>query len=271
MLQNKRILVTRAKGQNQKLSRQLEAVGAIPVEFPTIRIVPPENIGPLDEAVANLNNYDWLILTSVNGVEHFWRRLTVAGKGAADLAHLKTAVIGPATAEAARKVGVRVDLMPQEHVAESLADALAAWGDISGQRMLLPTANIARNALPDALRAKGAIVNRVTAYQTKPVNNPGILPYILPELDILTFTSPSTVRNFVNLLQPDELRTAVASKTIACIGPITAEAARELGLRVDVVARKYTVPGLIEALEKQFEMQNEKFKKADGKEPKADH
>ncbi len=253
MLQNKRILVTRAKGQNQKLSRQLEAVGAIPVEFPTIRIIPPEDTGPLDEAIARLKNYDWLILTSVNGVEHFRRRLTAVGKGAADLAHLKTAVIGPATAKAARKVGLRVDLMPEEHVAESLADALAAWGDISGQRMLLPTANIARNALSNALRAKGAVVNRVTAYQTKAVNTPGSLPEILSQVDILTFTSPSTVRNLVNLLSAEE-KELLAEKTVACIGPITANAARSLGLRVDVVPDAYTISGLVEALKKQFKM-----------------
>ncbi|HHJ06224.1 MAG TPA: uroporphyrinogen-III synthase, partial [Anaerolineae bacterium] len=243
-------------GQNEKLSRQLEAIGAIPVEFSTIQIVPPEDSGPLDEAIANISDYDWLVLTSVNGVEHFWRRLTLAGKGAADLAHLKTAVIGPATAEAVRRagLGLRVDLTPEEHIAESLAEALIARGDIAGQNILLPTANIARNALPDALRAAGAIVNRVTAYQTKPVSIPGALPYILPEIDILTFTSPSTARNFVSLLSAEDKET-LAQKTVACIGPVTAKAARQLGLRVDLVPDTYTISGLIEALETQFKAQ----------------
>ena len=244
-LSGKRVLVTRAAGQNKQLCRQLETVGAFPVEFPTIQIVPPDNTGPLDTAIANLPTYQWLIFTSANGVTYFWQRFAAAGKTTADLHDIQIAAIGPATATALAELGLTVDLIPAEHVAEALVEAMP---NLDSQRILLPIADIARDVLAEGLQAKGALVDRVTAYQTQPVTAPGNLPALLPTLDILTFTSASTVRNFVNLLPSDNPAAAIGPALVACIGPITAQAAQEVGLPVHIVAETYTMPGLVEAL-----------------------
>jgi len=249
-LSGKRVLVTRAKGQNQKLSRQLEAVGAVPVEFPTIQITPPADTGPLADAIAHLDTYQWLIFTSVNGVKYFWQSLTAAGKGSADMQNIRLAAIGPATAAALNEYGLTIDLMPTEHVAEALVEAMTG---ITGQHVLLPTADIARDTLTTGLQAKGAGVDRVTAYQTRPVTEPGNLCTLLPTINILTFTSASTARNFANLLEPKSPADAIGQATVACIGPITAQAAEEMNLPVHIVAETYTIPGLVEALVKHFQ------------------
>ena len=245
-LRGKRVLVTRARGQNEKFSRELAAAGDVPVEFPTIQIVPPADFGPLDRAITDLAAYHWLIFTSVNGVDHFWQRLLQLSQSTAALRHIRVAAIGPATAAALRQQQVQVDLLPAEHVAEA---PLAAIGDVAGRRILLPTADIARSTLAAGLRASGASVDQVTAYQTQPVEDPGHLLDLLPAIDILTFTSGSTVRNFVNLLQTDFPATAIGPALVACIGPVTAQTAQELGLPVHIVAETYTITGLIQALE----------------------
>jgi uroporphyrinogen-III synthase len=246
-------LVTRAKGQNQKLSRQLVAVGAVPVEFPTIQITPPDDPTPLDTAIANLNTYQWLIFTSANGVKYFWQRLVAAEKGPADVQNIQLAAIGPATTTAISERGLSIDLMPNEHVAEALVDAM---NDIAGQHILLPTADIARDTLVTGLQAKGASVDRVTAYQTKPVTDSGNLPSLLPTIDVLTFTSASTVRNFVSLLEVENLAKTIETATVACIGPITARTAKDLALPVHIIAETYTIPGLVEALVNYFQNKN---------------
>ncbi len=248
-LQGKRVLVTRAAGQNTKLSRQLADLGAIPVEFPTIQIVPPADLTPLDDAIASLSQYDWLIFTSANGVTHFWLRLIAAGKSAADVQSLKIAVVGPATAAALEKFNVRVNHIPPQHVAESLLETLPVS---AGERVLYPTADIARPVLADGLRAKGVIVDRVTTYQTQPVTISGNLPELLPTLDVLTFTSSSTVRNFVALLNIAVPANAIGGAVVACIGPIAAQTARELGLPVHIVPSVYTIAGLVSAMEDYF-------------------
>ena len=249
-LRGKRVLVTRATGQNTKLSQQLASVGAVPVEFPTIQIGPPADPTPLNTAIVNLVNYQWLILTSANGVKYFWQHLLAAGKSASDLQNIRIAAIGPATAAEIRARGLTIDVIPAEHVAETL---VAAMPLITGQRILLPTADIARDALVDGLTIKGAIVDRVTAYQNTPVIDPGPLPNLLPTLDALTFTSASTARNFVNLLQPENPTTAIGPAIVACIGPITSNAAIDAGLPVHIVAETYTIPGLVEALQKYYQ------------------
>jgi len=250
-LRDKRVLVTRAIGQNTKLSQQLASVGAVPVEFPTIQIGPPADPTPLNTAIANLGNYQWLILTSANGVKYFWQHLLATGKNATDLQHMRIAAIGPATAAEIRARGLAIDVIPAEHMAEML---VAAMPHVTGQRMLFPTADIARDALVDGLAANGAIVERVTAYQNTPVTDPGDLPKLLPTLDVLTFTSASTARNFVNLLQPEKPTTAIGSAIVACIGPVTADAAADAGLPVHVIAETYTIPGLVEALQQYYQL-----------------
>jgi uroporphyrinogen-III synthase len=248
-LRGKRVLVTRAIGQNKKLSQQLTTVGAVPVEFPTIQIGPPTDPTPMNTAIANLSYYQWLILTSANGVKYFWQHLIALGKSASDLQHIRIAAIGPATATEIEARGLTVDLIPDKHVAEALVDAMP---DVSGQHILLPTANIARDALVDGLTARGAMVKRVTAYQNLPVTDPGNLPGLLPTLDVLTFTSASTAQNFVNLLQSENPAAAIGTAIVACIGPITADAATEVRLPVHIVAKTYTIPGLVETMQQYF-------------------
>ncbi|MFQ5577341.1 MAG: uroporphyrinogen-III synthase [Anaerolineae bacterium] len=244
-LKLKRILVTRAAGQNHKLSRLLEAAGAGVVEFPTIQITPPDDPAPLKATIAALSRYHWLAFTSANGVRFFWRALQAAGKGAADLQPTPLAAVGPATAAALRALDLTVACTPAEQTAEALA---AAMGDVAGQRILFPAAGIARPALETALRAKGGIVERVTAYQTRPVTQAGDLPALLPTLDALTFTSPSTAQNFVALLETPRPADATGGAVVACIGPTTAAAARESGLPVHLTAQPHTVEGLVKSL-----------------------
>lgn len=243
---NKRVLVTRASGQNTKLSEQLANYGAIPVEFPTIAILPANNPAPLDQAIARIKDYQWLIFTSQNGVNHFWQRWVMAGKKADDLQHLSIIAIGPATAKTLKIYSLQVDLMPENHIAEAVVEMM---GDIANQKVLLPTADIARDTIVTGLQQKGAIVERVTAYHTQPATDPGNLLAILPTLDALTFTSGSTVRNFVNLLPATTSPTnLIKDAIVACIGPVTAQTAQEMGLTVSVMAETYTTQGLVEAL-----------------------
>jgi uroporphyrinogen-III synthase len=243
-----RVVVTRSESQAEELCDHLRDLGAEPILFPVIAIVPPEVGGPLDQAIARLSDYDWIVFTSVNGVEHFWRRLVEAGRswGENGLDELpfrgKVAAIGPATAEALRQHGAPVHLMPGEYRAEAILDAI---GDVAGQRMLLPRADIARPALADGLRADGAQVDDVPAYRTVPGEPPrDAFEALCAGVDVVTFTSSSTVRNFVSLTRGLNY----GEPLIACIGPVTAATVRELGLRVDVVAEAYTIDGLLESL-----------------------
>ncbi len=244
-LRGKRVLVTRAAGQNANFSAQLADAGAVPVEFPTIRIVPPVDAAPLRAAIATLNSFDWVVLTSVNGVRFFRDALTAAGKSVEDLNTRKIAVVGPATAAELEKFGARIDHIPPKHVAESLAETLPVS---AGERVLYPTANIARDALERGLRQRGVQVTRVTAYRTEAVTDPQNLPELLPTVDMLTFTSASTVRNFAALLPPVPPAAAIGDAVVACIGPIAADAARSVGLPVHIVPEKYTIAGLVAAM-----------------------
>jgi uroporphyrinogen-III synthase len=231
------------------LGERLRALGAEPILFPVITILPPEAGGPLDEAVARLADYDWLIFTSVNGVEHFWARLTELVPAVRENGwpgapfRGKIAAIGPKTAAELHSHGVAVDLMPEEYRAEAILDEI---GDVAGLRILLPRADIARPALARGLRAAGAHVEEVTAYRTVQGHPPPAAFDILRAgVDVLTFTSSSTVRYFVALTDGLDY----GDPLIGCIGPVTAATAHELGLHVDIVAKEYTVDGLLEALE----------------------
>jgi len=243
-----RVVVTRPEDQAQELCGRLRALGAEPILFPTIAIAPPEAGGPLDQAIVRLIDYDWIIFTSVNGVDHFWTRLVEANRssGADGQANLsfpgKVAAIGPATAEALRQRGAPVHLIPAEYRAEAILHEI---GDVAGQRILLPRADIARPELADGLRAAGAQVDDVSAYRTVQ-GEPSAAAFdaLQAGVDVVIFTSSSTVRNFVSLTRG----LAYGDPLIACIGPVTAATARELGLQVDMVAKEYTVDGLLETL-----------------------
>jgi uroporphyrinogen-III synthase len=236
------ILVTRSREQARDLSEKLAELGACPIEFPTIQITPLEDTTHLDEAVRRVMDYDWVIFTSVNGVMAFWDRLLALGLDRMMLDGVRVAAIGPATARALTGRGIQLAFMPAEFVAERIAEGL---GEVSGLRILLPRAEIARKALVEQLAARGAQVDEVTAYRTLLAPVPADLD--LDRVDLLTFTSSSTVRNFVAICQQANLRLPAQAR-VACIGPITARTAQELGLRVDVVASQYTMDGLVEAI-----------------------
>jgi uroporphyrinogen III methyltransferase/synthase len=243
-----RVLVTRTRQQASALSARLRALGAEAIELPTISIAPPEDWAPLDTAIASLSSYDWIVFTSINGVGHFWTRLEAAGLDARALHGVHLAAIGPATAAELEARGLRPDYVPQEYVAEAVA---AGLGDVDGLRVLLPRADIARPALAELLREGGANVVAVDAYRTqRPENDPDELRDLLASVTIATFTSSSTVRNLSAMARDAglDLPQALAHATVACIGPITAETAREAGLSLDLVAQEYTIDGLVAAI-----------------------
>ena len=255
-LEGKRVLVTRSLPQAPALAKLLEARGAIPILIPTIEIVPPQSFQPLDKALAKIQAYDWLILTSVNGVQALQKRMDRLDVDAGLLRRLKVCAIGPATrAELERRIGLKVDVMPEEYVAEAVVSALR--GQIREKRVLLVRAKVARDVIPKELRAAGAEVDVAEAYQTvTPVNSAAKLKTVLEGEDrphAVTFTSSSTAKNFVSLLpknaSPKELLQGIK---LASIGPVTSQTLREVGLLVDAEASTYTMEGLVEALEKVF-------------------
>jgi uroporphyrinogen-III synthase len=244
-LLERRVVVTRPRGQAALLANLLSARGAVPIIFPTIEIAAPADAAPLQDAIARLAGYDWVVFTSANSVAAFWDCLESAGGDGAALAGRKLGAVGPATARALASRGLPASVVPEVFVAEALASAIEVE---PGQRVLLPQAELAREALADALRARGAHVDAVTAYRTLPAAPDAAgLDELRRGVDAVTFTSASSARNFAALLaqHPAPIETAV----IACIGPITAAAAAEAGLRVAVQAASYTIEGLVEALE----------------------
>ncbi len=246
----KRVLVTRAREQAGAFSRAIEALGGEVVEFPAIRVVEPENCEALDAAIARLESYSWVVFTSVNGVHFFVRRLRQRGRDIRALYRAKICAIGPKTGQALESYALQVACIPGEYRAEALAASLR--GKVKpGERVLLPRADLARKVLGDALSSLGAEVDEVAVYRTLPGEGDGRLVRDLlaaGRIHVVTFTSSSTVRNFVQLLQEPDLSRLLAGVTVACIGPVTARTAREVGLPVHIEARRYTVEGLIEAL-----------------------
>jgi uroporphyrinogen-III synthase len=245
-LAHKRILITRSRHQSSDLATQLEALGATTILIPTIEIAPPSSYAGLDAALANLSTYDWLLFTSANAVEVFQKRLSQQPMPLS----LRIAAVGPATARAIEAIGLTVDLIPPQYVAESLAAALAPYAPSA--RMLLIRAAEARNVLPEALTAAGATVTIAEAYRNQ--IPPGSIPALQrlfsdPALypDAITFTSASTARNLFALLGAAGL-TLPAQVALASIGPITSQTLREQGHQPHVEASQATIPALVEAL-----------------------
>ena len=234
----RRIVVTRARGQSAEFAGSLRALAADVIEFPTIEIRPPSDPAPLDRAIARLETYDWIVFTSANGVRYF---LEALDRSARDLRAMraKLCAIGPATKKAIEDLHLKVDRMPREYVAESLVEAFGGE-ELAGRRILLPRAAVARDTAPRGLAALGALVDVVEAYRTT-VPAPAAFP---PHADWITFTSSSTVKNFVELAGLDALR----GVKVASIGPVTSATARDLGLTVDAEADPHTTQGLIDAL-----------------------
>jgi uroporphyrinogen III methyltransferase/synthase len=244
----KRILLTRARGDADDLAAKLWEVGAEPIVAPTIAIAPPDDPSPAELAVREVRIFAWIVFTSRHGVEAFFDRLSAAGSDARALGDVSVAAIGPKTAEALMRHGIRPDFVPPRYVSEEVADGLLERTE-PDSRILLYRAQEARDVVPETLRAEGRHVDVIAAYKTVTVHDPTIAD-AAADADVWTFTSASTVRGFVENV-PDAAR-LTAGRTVACIGPITAEAAREAGLRVDVVAEEYTYEGLFAALETAF-------------------
>ena len=246
------IVVTRPEAQAEELSELLWDRGARVIPFPVIRIAPPENWAPLDRALDELETYSWIVFTSANGVFSFFGRLWERERDIRDLKGIRIATIGPATAAAIEALGLRVDLVPEEFISEGVVRAFAAE-NLKGCRILLPRAAEARDIIPEGLAEMGAKVDIVTAYRTirSDRNASEILP-LLDEgkVDVITFTSPSTVTHFLGIMGP-EFRLPSKVK-IACIGPVTADAVRKAGLRVDILQERYTIPGLVDAIAAYF-------------------
>lgn len=251
-LWGKRIVITRASEQAPELAARLADLGAHTVTLSTIQIQPAP-AQPMYDAIGELaaGAYDWVILTSVNGVAALAQRLAES-----DLdwraVRAKVAAIGPATAQALRDRGLRPDFVPTEYVAEAVAVQI---GDVTGLRILLPRADIARPALAVMLRTKEAIVDEIAAYCTvTPPLEPAAVSAALtdPRPDVITFTSSSTVRGLADTLPGQDLAQALAGIAIACIGPVTAQTARECGLKPDIIAEEYTMGGLSGAIQSWF-------------------
>jgi uroporphyrinogen III methyltransferase / synthase len=240
----KRVLVTRLAASSLEFAARLWESGAEPVLAPLIRIVPPEDVHAVQAAVAGVREYAWIAFSSRNGVDAFWEELRRTGRDARALGDTRIAAIGPKTAETLAELGIIADLVPARYVSESVAEELLERTS-AGDRVLLFRAQEAREVLPDMLRAAGRGVDVVAAYRTLQNDVPDLTERVA-RCDILTFTSAGIVRSFVaQLVDPIA---ASRGKTIACIGPITAHAARSAGLDVSIVAEEFTTEGLARAL-----------------------
>ncbi|MCE5283682.1 MAG: uroporphyrinogen-III C-methyltransferase [Deltaproteobacteria bacterium] len=246
------IVVTRPEAQTEELSELLGAKGARVIAFPVIRIEPPESWETLDRAIDALAEYHWIVFTSANGVAFFFRRLKARGRDIRDLKGLRIATIGPATAAALESHSLRVDLVPEEFVSEGVVRAFAGE-DLKGRRVLIPRAQEARDVIPEGLRDLGARVDCAAAYRTvrSDRQRSELEPLLAAgKVDAITFTSPSTVRCFLEIMGPD-FRPPEGVR-IACIGPVTVRAARKAGLAVDILQERYTIPDLVEAIAAHF-------------------
>lgn len=246
----KTIVVTRSREQASVLTTRLEELGAEVLEFPTIKVVDPESWQPLDDAIRQIADYGWLVFTSVNAVGRFFDRLEYADLDARALSGAKIAAIGPATAAACIERGIRPDYVPEEYRAEGVLEGFLERGVGEGTKVLIPRALEAREVLPDTLRERGAIVDVVPAYRTVLGAGEGpVLDRLVDgTIDAVTFTSASTVRNFVELAKGIDVASAMKEVLIASIGPITSDTVRELGMNVGVEAAEYTIPGLVDAV-----------------------
>jgi uroporphyrinogen III methyltransferase/synthase len=254
----KRILVTRPEAQATELVDLLWNLGAEPIEAPMIKVEPPEDCGPLDEACELVTTFDWIIFTSTNGVDAFLQRLCRGTRDVRALKGVQLCAVGSATAERLLRYGLRVDLVPEEHRSEAVVEALLNTEDLSERRILLPRADLARDVLPTKLQRAGAKVIDVTAYRTVQTGGakdggPNVLKMLLDQrIDVVTFTSASTVRNFVKVLGTDSAADLLNTTVVAAIGPVTADAAAHLNIDTTIMPTTYTVPALVDAIVKHY-------------------
>jgi len=253
-LYGKKILITRTREQSGGFAAQLKKLGAEVVEFPTIEIAPPTRWKEVDQAVDRLKSYDWIIFTSANGVNFFWQRLKERGKSLRLRPSLKVCAIGPATADQLKRKGASVSYIPKEFIAESILDGFKKRR-MEGKRILLARAKKARDILPKGLKKMGAEVDVVEVYRTvRPKGGSKRMKNLLTEerIDVITFTSSSTVNHFADLLKKEDVKNLVEGVAIACIGPVTARTAKERGLKVGIQPKQYTIPALTRAIAEYF-------------------
>ncbi|HNX92051.1 MAG TPA: uroporphyrinogen-III C-methyltransferase [Syntrophomonas sp.] len=249
-LWGKRIVVTRSRHQASVLVQKIRELGGEAIEFPTIEIAEEENLDKLYQAFENIASNDWIIFTSVNAVDIFFRELKNQGHDIRSLAGIKIGAIGPATSARLHKYGLLIDLMPEEYLAEGIIKELQTIV-VPGQRVLLPRARGARDILPLQLGNLGAEVEEIFLYQAvvpHSINRVNIEDLLAQKIDYITFTSSSTVANFVDIIGNQQAEMLSSRIKVACIGPITAEKAREMGLKVDIIASEFTIDGLLQSI-----------------------
>jgi uroporphyrinogen III methyltransferase / synthase len=253
----RRIVVTRSREQAGELVDMLEERGADAIQAPTIRIAPPDDTAALDRACADAGTYDWIVFTSANAVDYFMQRVLANGD-VRDLKGVRLCAIGPSTAKSVARYGMRVDLTPDEAKSEAVIDALRATGSLKGTRFLLPRADIAREVLADQLRDAGAEVSEVAAYRTllggseRDADQDIYRMLLERQIDAITFTSASTVKNFAKIFGEEQAADLLRTTVVASIGPVTAEAAQQLGIKTTVMPERYTIPDLVDALVDHF-------------------
>jgi uroporphyrinogen III methyltransferase/synthase len=259
----KRILVTRPRDQAEELAQRLEGMGAEAIIAPLIRIVPPEDYGPLDTACANAGSFDWIIFSSGNAVDVFMQRLHGLGRDLRALAGARVCAVGVATAERLARYGLRVDVIPAEYRGEAVVSALGERHDLAGRKVLLPRADIGREVIAEELRKRGADVTEVVAYRTVVAEidregEPDIYRMLLDKrIDVVTFTSASAVRTFVKVMGAEPAADLLRTTVVASIGPVTAEAAAQVGIKTTILPAQYTVASLVEAIVEHFERTEE--------------
>jgi uroporphyrinogen III methyltransferase/synthase len=250
----KRIVVTRPREQAIDLIERLEGLGATVIEAPMIHIAPPDDYGPLDQACAEAGTFDWIVFGSPNGVDYFMRRLQAGPGDLRELKGVRLCAIGPGTSERLARHGIRVDLMPSEYRVDALVTTLRGTGSLAGTRILLPRADVGRDVLAEELRRSGAEVTEVTAYRMLLVDAeshdaPDIYRMLLDkQVDVVTFTSASTVKAFVQLYGAEPAADLLNTTIVAAVGPVTAEAAEQYNIHSTIVPQEYTIPGLVQAI-----------------------
>jgi len=257
-LAGKTVLLTRPREQSEEIAARLQTMGAAVIHCPTIEIVPPTDWTPLDESIERLSDYDWIIFTSANGVRFFFSRLRETKREG--VSGRLICAIGPATSSALESAGATPHLVASDSKAEgalaSLVEYAGGSAAVAGLRFLIPRARVAREVLPEGLRNLGAIVDTVEAYQSiKPDLEQGNILRLFTEhsIDVVTFTSSSTVANFAALVGLTDLSTLFADTLVACIGPVTAETAASYGLRNTIQPEKYNADALVEAIARSIE------------------
>src|SRR5512146_529361 len=250
----KRVVVTRSRGQASVFAEMLIDRGATTIEFPTIDVVPPASWEELDRAIQAIETYHWIIFTSANAVRFFMERLRGLGRDLRMLKGVNICTVGPKTAEALEAYGLRADLVPAEFKAEGVLAALGGI-EVKGLRFLIPRAKVARELIPDKLRELGADVTVATAYENvRPSADLDRVRKLFEEkkIAVVTFTSSSTVHNFVEILGQKEYKFLMNGVSVACIGPVTAKTAEEYGMKIDIMPKEYTIPAFVDAMVEYF-------------------